>query len=69
MGLGGYLAGQTEIDHYAGEKQREYQEVKEIPLEEEREIKEILAAYGISDTPKPKWLTNWLKTMTSGWIS
>jgi VIT1/CCC1 family predicted Fe2+/Mn2+ transporter len=49
MGLGGYLAGQTEIDHYAGEKQREYQEVKEIPLEEEREIKEILAAYGISE--------------------
>jgi VIT1/CCC1 family predicted Fe2+/Mn2+ transporter len=49
MGLGGYLAGQTEIDHYAGEEKREYQEVKEIPLEEEREIKEILAAYGISE--------------------
>jgi VIT1/CCC1 family predicted Fe2+/Mn2+ transporter len=49
MGLGGYLAGQTAVDHYAGEEKREYQEIKEIPLEEEREIKEILAAYGISE--------------------
>jgi VIT1/CCC1 family predicted Fe2+/Mn2+ transporter len=27
MGLGGYLAGQTEIDHYEGEKRREELEV------------------------------------------
>src|SRR6185369_6214800 len=49
MGLGGYLAGQTEIDHYEGEQLREAKEVKEIPHEEEREIKELLGAYGISD--------------------
>ena len=48
MGLGGYLAGQTEMDHYEGEKRREAKEVREIPQEEEKEIKEILAAYGIS---------------------
>lgn len=49
MGLGGYLAGQTEIDHYEGEKRREELEVIELPLEEEQEIKELLAPYGISE--------------------
>jgi hypothetical protein len=28
MGLGGYLAGQTELDHYRSEKRREYDEVE-----------------------------------------
>jgi len=48
MGLGGYLAGQTEVEHYEGEQKREAKEVKEIPQEEEKEVKEILATYGIS---------------------
>jgi VIT1/CCC1 family predicted Fe2+/Mn2+ transporter len=48
MGLGGFLAGQTEIEHYEGEQKREEREVKEIPKEEEDEIKNILEAYGIS---------------------
>ena len=48
MGLGGYLAGQTEIEHYEGEKKKEEREVKEIPHKEEEEVMEILAAYGIS---------------------
>jgi vacuolar iron transporter family protein len=48
MGLGGYLAGQTEIEHYEGEQRREEMEVKKIPQEELDEIKNILEAYGIS---------------------
>ncbi len=48
MGLGGFLAGQTEIEHYEGEQEREKREVKEIPKEEEEEIKNILETYGIS---------------------
>ncbi len=48
MGLGGYLAGKTEIEHYEGEQKRESMEVKEIPHKEQAEVKEILAAYGIS---------------------
>ena len=48
MGLGGYLAGRTEIEHYEGEQKREEMEVREIPHKEEEEVKEILAAYGIS---------------------
>ncbi len=50
MGLGGYLAGQTEVEHYEGEKKREEHEVKVIPQEELDEIKNILETYGISSS-------------------
>ncbi len=49
MGLGGYLAGKTEAEHYEGEKKREEHEVKVIPQEELDEIKNILETYGISE--------------------
>ena len=54
MGLGGYLAGRTEIEHYEGEQKREQIEVREIPHKEEEEVKEILAAYGISPETQDK---------------
>src|ERR1043165_8831329 len=31
MGLGGYLAGKTEVDHYNSELRREYDEVEKLP--------------------------------------
>ena len=34
MGLGGYLAGKTEIDHYNAELKREYDEVERLPHKE-----------------------------------
>jgi vacuolar iron transporter family protein len=49
MGLGGYLAGRTEIEHYEAEEQREYEEVKHKHEVEIRETKEIFAQYGLSD--------------------
>jgi VIT1/CCC1 family predicted Fe2+/Mn2+ transporter len=49
MGLGGYLAGRTEIEHYDAEEQREYEEVKHKHEVEIRETKEIFAQYGLSD--------------------
>jgi VIT1/CCC1 family predicted Fe2+/Mn2+ transporter len=48
MGLGGYLAGKTEIEHYEGEQKREEKEIREIPHEEEEEVKNILGTFGIS---------------------
>jgi len=54
MGLGGYLAGKTEIEHYEGEQKREEKEVKEIPHEEEDEVKRLLAEYGISPAVQTK---------------
>ncbi|KAI8391157.1 Ccc1 family [Radiomyces spectabilis] len=47
MGLGGYLAALSEIDHYKTERQREEREVEECPQDEEDEIVEILEPYGL----------------------
>jgi VIT1/CCC1 family predicted Fe2+/Mn2+ transporter len=49
MGLGGYLAGKTEWDHYYAELKREYYEVEHMPEEEKKEIRRIFAGYGLSD--------------------
>lgn len=48
MGLGGYLAGRTEVEHYASELQREYAEVETVPQKEMEEVKEVFAEYGLS---------------------
>lgn len=50
MGLGGYLAGKTEQEHYQSELQREYDEVERVPALEMSEVKEIFAGYGISES-------------------
>jgi len=48
MGLGGFLAGRTELDHYNSELQREYDEVKRVPEQEKAEVKEVFAGFGLS---------------------
>jgi vacuolar iron transporter family protein len=49
MGLGGYLAGRTEIEHYDSEERREYEEVEHKHEVEIQETKEIFAEYGLTD--------------------
>ena len=48
MGLGGYLAGRTEVDHYASELKREYFEAENFPEKEKLEVREVLEEYGVS---------------------
>lgn len=48
MGLGGYLAGKTEQDHYASEVKREYDEVENLRHREIEETKEFFANIGLS---------------------
>jgi len=48
MGLGGYLAGRTEQDHYESELRREYEEVERVPEREKEEVREVFAEYGLS---------------------
>ncbi|HVB03901.1 MAG TPA: VIT1/CCC1 transporter family protein [Chitinophagaceae bacterium] len=48
MGLGGYLAGNTETDHYNAELKREYAEVEAVPEKEKEEVKDIFAQIGLS---------------------
>src|SRR6476661_4874610 len=50
MGLGGYLAGKTEQDHYASEVKREYYEVENLRHKEIEETKEFFANIGLSES-------------------
>lgn len=72
MGLGGYLAGKTDADHYYSELRREQDEVIHLPEREKQEIRDVLAAYGISNETQnrvadelsmdhPKWVDFMMK--------
>ena len=49
MGLGGYLAGKTEQDHYNSEVKREYDEIENLRHKEIEETKEFFANIGLSE--------------------
>ena len=72
MGLGGYLAGKTEQDHYNSELRREYYEVDHLRHREMQETKEFFATIGLSEDlheqaaqevakDKDKWLEFMIK--------
>ena len=70
MGLGGFLAGKSDIEHYASELRREGREIEEIPGAEKEEIKIILKKYGISSTTQQQFVSelaqnkkHWLQFM------
>jgi VIT1/CCC1 family predicted Fe2+/Mn2+ transporter len=48
MGLGGYLAGKTEQDHYKSELKRELEEVEKVPEREKQEVREFFEQIGLS---------------------
>jgi VIT1/CCC1 family predicted Fe2+/Mn2+ transporter len=52
MGLGGYLAGRTEVEHYEAEQARERREVREVPDIERAEVNELLAEMGLSEATR-----------------
>jgi VIT1/CCC1 family predicted Fe2+/Mn2+ transporter len=54
MGLGGYLAGRTEIEHYDSEEHREYVEIEKLHEVEIKETKEIFAEYGLDEALQEK---------------
>lgn len=54
MGLGGYLAGKTEQDHYNSEVKREYYEVENLRHREIEETKEFFANIGLSEDLQTK---------------
>src|SRR5438874_454815 len=47
MGLGGYLAGRSEVDTYHSELERERAEVRDLPEAEAAEVRDIFARYGL----------------------
>jgi len=48
MGLGGYLAGKSDVEHYASEREREELEIQQKPEIEALEIEELLQRYGVT---------------------
>ena len=50
MGLGGYLAGKTEQEHYQSELKREYEEIEDIPEAEKKEVRDVFALYGLNES-------------------
>ncbi|MFI5150689.1 MAG: VIT1/CCC1 transporter family protein [Bacteroidia bacterium] len=68
MGLGGYLAGKTEYDHYFAELKREYDEVEAVPEKEKKEVEEVLEGYGISENIKRSFV-NELALDKDKWVS
>ncbi len=48
MGLGGYLAAKTDLEHYRAEEQREYVETQEKPDVETHEVTEVFRGYGLT---------------------
>ncbi len=49
MGLGGFLAAKTDAEHFVAERQREYEEIKEIPEKEIEEVADVLRTYGLTE--------------------
>jgi vacuolar iron transporter family protein len=54
MGLGGYLSGKTEQDHYINEEKREHYEVEHLREREIEETKEFFANIGLSEEIQEK---------------
>jgi VIT1/CCC1 family predicted Fe2+/Mn2+ transporter len=49
MGLGGYLAARTDLEHYASERRREWKEIEEVPEVEEEEVAKVFRDYGLEE--------------------
>lgn len=47
MGLGGYLAGESEVEHYDSELKREFNEIESVPDLELKEVEDILIDMGV----------------------
>ena len=49
MGLGGYLAARSDAEHYASERLREQQEIKEKTEAEKAEVLDVFTSYGLGE--------------------
>jgi VIT1/CCC1 family predicted Fe2+/Mn2+ transporter len=67
MGLGGYLAGKTEQDHYNSELKREYHEVDNLYHREIEETREFFAGIGLSPELQEK-ATNEIALDKDKWV-
>jgi len=67
MGLGGYLAGKSDAEHYASERAREELEVDEKPEVEALEVQQILETYGL-EPKESQAVVSTLRQRRKSWI-
>ncbi|NBX47599.1 MAG: iron transporter, partial [Chloroflexi bacterium] len=51
MGLGGYLAAKTDIEHFDAEVARELREIAEVPHREVAEVESVMRGFGLEGEP------------------
>ncbi len=51
MGLGGYLAAKTDIEHFDAEVARERREIAEVPHREVAEVERVMRGFGLEGEP------------------
>jgi VIT1/CCC1 family predicted Fe2+/Mn2+ transporter len=49
MGLGGFLAAKTDLEHYAAERKREWREIEQVPEIEQEEVAEVFRQYRLEE--------------------
>lgn len=67
MGLGGYLAARSDVEHYVSEREIERHEVENIPAKEKEEVESLLITYGL-DEEQSRLVTNTLSQRPEAWI-
>ena len=67
MGLGGYLAADTEAEHYAAERAREDWEVDNKPDAERKEVADFFESYGLTPA-EAKPIVDSLSTRKKDWV-
>ncbi len=48
MGLGGYLAARSDLEHYESERKQELKEIEQVPERETQEIVDIARSFGLA---------------------
>jgi VIT1/CCC1 family predicted Fe2+/Mn2+ transporter len=69
MGLGGSMAGRTDVEHFASERAREEREAVEVPQRETAEVHDILRSYGLTEEDATRVATSITADRRRGWIS
>jgi vacuolar iron transporter family protein len=67
MGLGGYLAARSDVEHYAKERLTEEHEVEVIPAKEKEEVEEVLLSYGLEKN-QSKLVAEALSKRPEAWV-
>ena len=67
MGLGGYLAARTDVEHFASERRREEREIADIPAAERAEVVGILTSYGV-ESKEAETVTDAITADPKRWV-